>query len=89
MGNYDRSEFTEQHKTMFVVAETEAQARARASRTVTHWDAPHRDDINEAGRAFCLNDAVATQRMYLHLNKCAEPRNMLVSCDYMPVRKNI
>lgn len=86
LGGYDPGEFTEKHKSVFVVAETEGKAKARAVKSVQGWTALHRDDLYEAEQAFCLNDVEAVGRLHLHLAQAA-PRDLVFTCDYMPIRK--
>jgi hypothetical protein len=82
LGGYDPAEFTEQHRALFVVADTDAAARARAMRTVRHWTAPHRDDLYEAEQAFALDAAAGSQRLHIHLSPCAEPKPLSFTCEY-------
>lgn len=87
LGGYDRSQFTEQHKAVFVVAETEAKAKARALRSAKGWDALHRDDLYEAEQAFALDAAAGDARLHLHLQPAADIRPQAFTCDYIPIRK--
>jgi hypothetical protein len=45
LGGYDGKDFAEQHKNMFIVARTVADAKARAMASIAHWKDAHRDDF--------------------------------------------
>ncbi|MBA2936668.1 DUF1543 domain-containing protein [Sphingomonas sp. CGMCC 1.13654] len=87
LGGYEPGEFTERHKSVFVVAETEAKAKARALKTVTGWSLLHRDNLYEAEQAFALDQVAGSSRLHLHLTRSQEPRELAFTCDYMPIRK--
>jgi hypothetical protein len=82
LGGYDSAEFLEVHRNAFVVAETVAQAKYRAVKTVKHWREPHRDDLYEAEQAFALTDAGREQHLYIHLERTGEERALSFTCDY-------
>jgi hypothetical protein len=86
LGGYDRADFSEKHRNMFVVAESVGQAKTRALRSVRDWDAPHRDDLYEAEQAFALNDTVGDARLHIHLERSAEQRPLQFTCEYLPLR---
>jgi len=86
LGGYDRRQFTEQHRNVFVVADTLARAKARALQKARGWDAPHRDDLYEAEQAFALNAAALAQRLYIHLTPDPAAGDPPFSCDYTPIR---
>ncbi len=87
LGGYDPSEFAEQHRNLFVVADSEAKAKTRALKTVREWVEPHRDEIYEAEHAFCLNETAGEQRLYLHLVPGAPHAPLQFTCQYIPIRK--
>lgn len=86
VGGYDASAFLEVHYNSFVVAETVAQAKYRALKTVKHWREPHRDDLYEAEQAFALTDAGLARQLYVHLEPGAERRPLEFTCDYTPIK---
>ena len=86
LGGYDRGAFTEQHRNVFVVADTFARAKARALQKARGWDAPHRDDFYEAEQAFALSDAAVAQRLHIHLTPAADTGEPPFSCEYTPIR---
>lgn len=86
LGGYDTADFSEKHKNVFVVAPTLAAAKTRAIKAAQGWEALHRDDMYEAEQAFALNDAVAGQKLHIHLTPSALARPLVFSCDYTPIR---
>ena len=86
LGGYDPSDFSEKHRNMFVVAESVAQAKSRALKTVKDWDAAHRDDLYEAEQAFALDQVPGGRRFYIHLLRSEEPRPLRFTCEYLPIR---
>ncbi|MBA2935929.1 DUF1543 domain-containing protein [Sphingomonas sp. CGMCC 1.13654] len=86
LGGYDPSDFSEKHRNMFVVAESIAQAKSRALRTVRDWDAAHRDDLYEAEQAFALDKAASEQRLFIHLNRSDKARPLRFTCEYLPLK---
>ena len=89
LGGYDRREFTEQHRNVFVVARTLAAAKARAMKAAQGWDEPHRDDMYEAEQAFALDTTAAEQRLHVHLVRTDEVKALSFTCDYVPLRKPV
>jgi hypothetical protein len=86
LGGYVPGEFTEMHRNVFVVAESQAKAKSRAVRSVKGWRDPHRDDIYEAEHAFCLERLISDQRLYLHLVRASTTRELTFTCRYTPIR---
>jgi len=87
LGGYAEGEFSEQHRNVFVVADTLAKAKARAIKAAKDWREPHRDDMYEAEQAFSLSEAGRDQALFLHLTRVEEARSLTFTCDYMPIRK--
>ena len=85
LGGYEEDEFTEMHKNMFVVAETEAKAKIRALKTVRHWRAFHKDDIYQADQAFSLNSQAREHGLYIHLEKTDEDTPLSFVCNYTKI----
>jgi len=86
LGGYDPADFSEKHRSMFVVADTVAKAKARAIQAASGWDAPHRDDFYEAEQAFALDQAAAGQRLHIHLAPSMEARPLRFACEYRPLK---
>jgi hypothetical protein len=85
LGGYEENEFTEMHKNMFVVAETESKAKLRALKTVRHWRAFHKDDIYQADQVFSLNQQAREQGLYLHLQKIEDDVPLSFTCSYVNI----
>jgi hypothetical protein len=88
LGGYEPAEFAERHRNVFVVAETEAKAKARAVKQVRHWIEPHRDDLYEAEHAFCLGELPGEQRLHIHLTPAPAVSDLVFTCQYIPIRKS-
>ena len=87
LGGYDRSQFTEQHRNVFVVSTTIADAKRRAIEHARGWALPHRDDMYEAEQAFALDGDEGGARMHIHLTRTAEVRPLRFKCEYLPIGK--
>jgi hypothetical protein len=87
LGGYEPGEFAERHRNVFVVAENEAKAKSRALKLVRDWIEPHRDDIYEAEKAFCLDEMTGDQRLHIHLEPAKAAREPAFTCQYIPIRK--
>ncbi|MET0362450.1 MAG: DUF1543 domain-containing protein [Sphingobium sp.] len=87
LGGYEPGEFAERHRNLFVVAENEAKAKSRALKGVRQWIEPHRDDLYEAEKAFCLDEAIGEQRLHVHLTAAASNSDPVFTCEYVPIRK--
>jgi hypothetical protein len=85
LGGYDRTEFLERHKNVFVVATTVAAAKTRAFQSVAGWNDLHRDNMYKAEQIYCLNERISTQRLHLHLSRNAETRDIAFTCKFTPV----
>lgn len=88
LGGYDGVDFAEKHRNVFVVADTLSGAKSRAIKLAKGWIAPHRDEMYEAEQAFALNDAVAAQRLYIHLTPSLQSGPLPFTCDYIPIRRS-
>lgn len=86
LGGYDRTSFSEQHRNVFVVAESLPQAKARAIKRAKGWVEPHRDDIYEAEQAFALSDTALDHRLHIHLRSAAGASDPPFTCAYTPIR---
>jgi len=88
LGGYDPAHFTEMHKNMFVVAETESKAKIRALKTVRHWNTFHKDDMFEAEQSFCINTAAQDGTWYIHLEKIEDESSPPFTCCYKNIGRN-
>lgn len=85
MGGYDKSQFTELHQNLFVVAETVAEAKRRAKAAISNWDQPHRDEMYEADQMLCLSNAPQANRLHIHLTPTATVQPLKFSCRYVRI----
>jgi hypothetical protein len=85
LGGYDPAEFAEQHRNMFVVAESVTEAKARAMATIPTWKDGHRDDFYEAEKAFAMDGMVEPKR-HIHLIATGEKRPLRFTCRYAPLK---
>lgn len=86
LGGYDAGEFLEKHKNVFIVASTVSEAKKRAIKEAKPWSVPHRDEMYEAEQAFSLNEVGSNQRLYVHLKKAADARELSFTCNYTPIK---
>lgn len=86
LGGYDGVAFAEQHRNVFVVADTLQAAKSRAIKLASGWSDAHRDEMYEAEQAFALQDAAQAQRMHIHLTPRPMSGDPSFTCRYMPLR---
>jgi hypothetical protein len=85
LGGYDGRDFAEQHKNMFVVATSVAEAKAQALRSIADWSDAHRDDLYEAETAFALDTKIG-ERLHIHLTPGAAGQAPRFTCRYTPLK---
>lgn len=73
LGGYDPDDFTEQHKNVFVVAPTQSKAKVRALKQILHWKSHHEDYSYDVEQMTSVNDLLARQGLYIHLQKTDNP----------------
>ncbi len=88
LGGYEPGDFSERHRNLFVVAESEARAKSLALKHVRHWLDPHKDDLYEAEHIFCLSDRTEGDALHIHLLASESETEPAFSCEYIPIRKN-
>lgn len=86
LGGYDGVAFAEQHRNVFVVADSLPAAKARAIRLASDWTDAHRDEMYEAEQAFALDDAAQAQRLHIHLTPRLISGDPAFTCHYTPLR---
>jgi hypothetical protein len=86
LGGYDGVAFAEQHRNVFVVADSLSAAKARAIRLASDWTDAHRDEMYEAEQAFALDDAAQAQRLHIHLTPRLMSGDPAFTCHYTPLR---
>ena len=85
LGGYDRRGFAEQHKNMFVVATSAADAKAQGLRSISDWNDAHRDDFYEAEKVYAL-DRLISERFYIHLSPSGRRYPLQFTCKYIPLK---
>lgn len=88
LGGYDGQDFTEAHKNVFVVAETEQKAKIRALKQVKHWVAFHKDDMYQAEQCFSLEKQAEEHQLHIHLEKIEDESPAPFVCRYKMIGKN-
>jgi len=86
LGGYDGVAFAEQHRNVFVVADTLSAAKARAIKRASDWTDAHRDEMYEAEQAFALDAAAQAQRLHIHLTPRLMSGDPAFTCHYTPLR---
>lgn len=86
LGGYDGRAFAEQHRNVFVVADSLSAAKARAIQRAADWKDPHRDEMYEAEQAFALDGAALARRLYIHLTPTPIVEEAAFTCRYTPLR---
>ena len=86
LGGYDGMTFAEQHRNVFVVADSLPAAKARAIKQATGWTDAHRDEMYEAEQAFALDDAAQAERLHIHLKPSLMTGEPNFTCHYNPIR---
>lgn len=84
LGGYDSKQFTELHKNIFVVAENEQDAKAKAVKSISEWESPHRDYLFDVDKILDVNQLLHNK---LILTPCAEGKNFDFTCKYVPIGK--
>lgn len=85
LGGYDRNEFTELHKNVFVVAPTESKAKVRALKQILDWESHHRDYQFEVEKIVDVESAVAGGNFYPHLVPSHKEIPFEFTCKYVPI----
>lgn len=87
LGGYDLSQFTELHNNVFVVAESEVQAKVKALKTIAHWHATHKDSQFEIETAICLNPITQLQGLHIHLVPATTEKPFTFVCEYKRIHR--
>jgi hypothetical protein len=86
LGGYDGQDFAEQHKNMFVVARSAADAKVRGLQSISGWNDPHRDDLYEAETVYALDEMIG-ERLHIHLSPSDSGNPPRFSCKFMPIKQ--
>lgn len=85
LGGYDQHQFTELHKNVFVVASDEAEAKQKAVQQISEWESPHRDYLYQVDGILNLNNMLAADHHYLHLEEDPNITPFEFTCRYTPI----
>ena len=85
LGGYDDQEFTELHKNVFVVAETDSKAKVKALKQILDWKSFHKDYQFEIDKIISIQNLVNTQDHFIHLVPSPEPIPFEFTCKYTPI----
>ncbi len=67
LGGYDKNEFAELHKNVFVVAKNASKAKVKALEQILHWQSHHKDYQYDIDGLIDVNNALANQNHFIHL----------------------
>lgn len=87
LGGYDKRQFTELHKNIFIVATNEHQAKRKAVQEISEWESPHRDYLYEVDAVLDLSSLLTRQNSYLHLVETKDASPFEFTCCYTPIGK--
>lgn len=88
LGGYDKNQFTELHKNIFVVAKNEAEAKQKAVQQIQDWQSPHRDYLHQVENIINMNALLENNaHCYLQLKKTTETKSFEFTCLYTPIGK--
>ena len=88
LGGYDRSEFTELHKNVFVVAPNESKAKVKALKQILDWESHHKDYLFEAENILDISKTISAKNLYIHLEPTDIEQKFEFTCKYLPIGKN-
>lgn len=85
LGGYDRKQFTEAHKNVFVVAPTASKAKVRALKQILDWESYHRDYQFEIDEVIDMSAIVDGKKLNIHLTPCDTEEAFEFTCKYLPI----
>lgn len=87
LGGYDKKQFTELHKDVFVVAENDSKAKVRALKQILDWESHHRDYQFELDEIVDIQQVLGEKNLYIHLTKSEKEIAFEFTCKYTPIGK--
>jgi hypothetical protein len=87
LGGYDKSQFTELHKNVFVVAPNESKAKVKALKQILDWESHHRDYQFEIDGVISMNELSEKKNHFIHMVPCQEEIPFEFICKYVPIGK--
>ncbi len=85
LGGYGDSEFTEFHRNFCVVAQDVMEAKIKAKQQIAHWQSPHTDSLYEVDDILPVQNAIAKQGWYIHLEPAHNPIPFDFVAKYIPI----
>ena len=87
LGAYSPSEFTEVHRNVFLVAESEGEAKKRAVASIRDCEQGHKDHMYEVESALCLNEVINDSSLHLQLSPVDRAQMFQFHFGYIPIGK--
>jgi hypothetical protein len=87
LGGYDKEQFTELHKNVFVLAENESKAKVKALKQILNWDSHHKDYQFELERVIDVHNILQRDNLFLHLIKSEKETKFEFTCKYISIGK--
>lgn len=88
LGGYDPHKFTELHENVYLVAESESQAKVKALKKVQDWQTPHCDNSFEVEQITDISAMLQADNLSIHLEPCSEEIPFQFICKYTPIGKS-
>jgi hypothetical protein len=87
LGGYDKQQFTELHKNIFIVAENDSNAKMKAVKKILNWESPHKDYQFEIEKIISIDELMEKQSLFLHLIPNPQEIPFEFTCKYLPIGK--
>ncbi len=87
LGAYSPQEFTEIHRNVFVVADSEAEAKKRAVASIRDLKQGHKDHLYDVESALCLTEAIKGKVLHLRLTPVEQAPEFSFEFGYVPIGK--
>lgn len=87
LGAYSRQEFTEVHRNLFLVADSETEAKKRAVASIQDFEQAHKDHMYEVDSAICLSQLLNEPSLHLKLSPEENVPKFKFNYGYVPIGK--
>ncbi len=88
LGGYDKNEFTELHKNVFVVAKDASKAKVKALKQILEWQSYHRDYQFDVEKIINVDSILADKNTYIHLSLNEQSIPFEFTCKFVPLGKS-
>jgi hypothetical protein len=88
LGGYDKKQFMEAHKNVFVVAPTASKAKVRALKQILHWESYHRDYQFEVDDILDVTDIASKNNLYINLEPTDIEKEFEFTCKFTPIGRD-